>query len=397
MGEVKSSQIIFHVDMDAFFVSVETLLNPSLKGKAVVVGSDSPRGVVAAASYEARKFGVFSAMSCVKAKQLCPHLIFVYSGRQYYSEISQKVMSCIRSFAPLVEVMGLDEAYIDASGMHRFYESPYAMAEKIQQQVYEVTGGLTCSIGIAPVRFLAKIASDLNKPHGIAEIKEHEIQDFLRYLDLYKIPLVGKKFLQSLHALGIRTAGDAQNYSKDFFERKFGKQGVMLFERVHGIDNTPIVSYHEPKSESAENTLDVDTKDKEELKSYLKVHAERIAKGLRKIDKKASVVTLKIKYSDFKQITRQMSISAPTCSAKTLYEAGVFLLDKEELSQAVRLIGLGASQFDVKKKIEQATLCDDLFSKTSNFNVSHEEEKQREKIEKTLDLIKDKYGKHILK
>ncbi len=389
--------IILHIDMDAFFVSVECLLDPSLKGKAVVVGSDHARGVVAAASYEARKYGVFSAMSCVKAKQLCPHLTFVYSGREYYSSVSKHIMSIIRSFSPLVEVMGLDEAYLDATGMENFYQNPYAMAKEIQEKIFNDTNGLTASIGIAPLKFLAKIASDMNKPHGIYEVKEEEVDDFLKNMDLYKIPHVGKKFLQSLHALGIRTAGEAKNYSKDFFERRFGKQGILLYERVNGIDNTPIVPYHEPKSESAELTLEEDITDKAQLKEYLKMHSERIGKGLRKMEKKASTVTLKLKFSDFTQITRQLSLSTPTCSAKTLYEAGVHLLEKEDLPRPVRLIGLGASQFDAKEKIIQGSLIEEINTKNLSFDSDKFTEMQREKLEKTLDSIQAKYGNHIVK
>ncbi len=389
---------IFHIDMDAFFVSVECLLNPKLKGKAVVVGKDASRGVVAAASYEARKFGVFSAMSCVKAKQLCPHLIFVYSGKEYYSEVSKKVMACIKKYSPAVEIMGLDEAYLDASGIWKEYESPYKMAEIIQKDIFQTTGGLTASIGIAPLRFLAKIASDLNKPHGIAEIQNHEVENFIKNLDLYKIPSVGKKFLKALHSFGIHTGRDAQKYSKDFFERTFGKQGIMLFERVNGIDTTPITPYHEPKSESTEITLEEDTKDKDILKQYLRQHAERVGQGLRKINKKASVITLKIKYTDFTQITRQTPLPLPTYSTKTLYEVACYLLDKENLLKDVRLIGLGASQFSIKAKTEQISLFNDNeLNKKSHFNTDSCIEKQRDNLDSTLDLIRAKYGKNILK
>lgn len=400
--EKKRKSCIFHIDMDAFYVSVETLLNPKLKGKAVVVGTDSPRGVVAAASYEARKYGVFSAMSCVKAKQLCPHLIFVSSGRKHYIETSEKVMNCIQSYSPLVEVVGLDEAYLDASGMDLLYESPYAMAKALQEDIRLTTNGLTCSIGIAPLRFLAKIASDLNKPYGIAQIQEEEIHTFLKNMDLYKIPSVGKKFLKELHSIGMKTAGDVQKYNKDFLENRFGKQGLMLYERVHGIDNTPITPYREPKSESAELTLSEDTRNIPILKEYLEQHAQRVALNLREKRKKASVVTLKIKYADFKQVTRQLSLSVPTSSAKTLYEAACYLLDKEILTQAVRLIGLGASQFDMRIKEEQLQLLDiSCLKKSEEFDNSFdnkvEQEMQREKLDTTLDRIKKKYGSNILK
>ncbi len=396
----KNAQYIFHVDMDAYYVSVECLLNPELKGKAVVVGHDSPRSVISASSYEARKYGVFSAMSAVKAKQLCPHLIFAYSGREHYVNISRNIMNCLRNYSPLVEVMGIDEAYMDVTGIWQSYNSPYEMAQIIQKEIFEITNGLTCSIGIAPLRFLAKIASDLNKPHGIAQIQQEEVLDFLKAIDLYKIPFVGKKFLEKLHKFGIYTGGDAQKYSLDFFERTFGKAGVMLFERVNGIDLTPITPYHEPKSESAEITLSEDTKDKEELKQYLKVHAERIAFGLRKMNKKASVINIKVKYKDFTQLTRQISLPTPTYQTQTIYEIGCHLLDKLELKQEVRLIGLGASQFDAKIKTTQLSLLDELNTSANSVEIQNNQaiidsrkEKQREKLDTVLDEIKAKYGK----
>ncbi len=399
--EKQDSACIFHIDMDAFYVSVERLLNPDLHGKAVVVGHDHARGVISAASYEARKFGVFSAMSCVKAKQLCKDLVFVYSGRKYYSQLSEIVMNCIKSYSPLVEVVGIDEAYLDAGGMHYLYESPYAMAKILQEDVYEKTGGLTCSIGIAPLRFLAKIASDMNKPHGIFEIKQDEVEGFLKSIDLYKIPFVGKKFLKSLHDFGIYTGNDALFYSKDFYERKFGKQGIMLYDRVHGIDDTKITPSREAKSESAEITLDEDTRDKEVLKNYLKIHAQRIGAGLRDMGKTAGVITIKIKYKDFNQITRQLSLSVPTCADKSIYEAGVYLLEREELINDVRLIGLGASQFDAKIKAEQASLLDLMPSqavkKQEAFDTDLQSESKRQKVDKLLDSIKNKHGNAIMK
>ncbi len=397
----QNTSCIFHIDMDAFYVSVERLLNPELHGKAVVVGHDHPRGVISAASYEARKFGVFSAMSCVKAKQLCKELVFVYSGRKYYEQVSAIVMECIKSYSPLVEVVGIDEAYLDAGGMHFIYTSPYAMAKQIQEDIYQKTGGLTCSIGIAPLKFLAKIASDMNKPHGIYEIKQEEVQDFLKSIDLYKIPFVGKKFLKSLHDLGIYTGKDALFYSKEFYERKFGKQGLMLYDRVHGIDETQISLYREAKSESAEITLEEDTKDKEELKKYLKIHAQRIGAGLRKMKKTAGVVTLKIKYKDFNQITRQLSLSVPTCADKSIFEAGVYLLEREELVNEVRLIGLGASQFEAKAKVKQASLLDlmpdTLSKKEESFDTNIKAEAKRQKLDILQDLIKNKHGNNIMK
>ncbi len=400
-----NSTYIFHVDMDAYYVSVECLLNPELRGKPVVVGHDSPRSVISASSYEARKYGVFSAMSAVKAKQLCPNLIFAYSGREHYVSISKKIMACLRNYSPLVEVMGIDEAYMDVSGLWHSYGSAHEMAKHIQAEIFQITQGLTCSIGIAPLRFLAKIASDLNKPHGIAQIEEEEILSFLAQLDLYKIPFVGKKFLEKLHKFGIYTGKDAQKYSKDFFERTFGKAGTMLYERVNGIDYTPIVTYHEPKSESAEITLSEDTLDKEELKQYLKIHAERIGEGLRKIDKKAGVVTIKIKYKDFSQTTKQISLPTPTYQTQTLYEIGCHLLDSFNLKKEVRLIGLAASQFDVKEKNIQKSLFDEIEEHTilqasavrkdfqNAIQIDQCKEKQREKLDSVLDEIKAKYGK----
>ncbi len=402
------SQCIFHIDMDAFYVSVERLLNPDLCSKPVVVGKDHARGVISAASYEARKYNVFSAMSCVKAKQLCPDLIFVYSGRKYYEHFSKIVMDCIRTYSPLVEVVGIDEAYLEATGMHYLYANPFEMAKKLQEEIYQKTGGLTCSIGIAPLKFLAKICSDLNKPHGIYELKEENVEEFIKNLDLYKIPSVGKKFLKSLHELNIHTGNDALFYSKEFFERKFGKQGTLLYDRIHAIDDSTIQNHREPKSESAEITLEEDTKNKEILKEYLKIHAQRIGKGLREKKKTAAVITLKIKYKDFNQFTRQLSLSVPTCADKSIYEAGLYLLDKEELIKDVRLIGLSASQFDAKIKASQASLLDLIPTQKNNnetqkaqkekvFDTQINTENQRQKVDNLIDSIKNKYGTNIVK
>ncbi len=394
---VNNKPCIFHIDMDAFYVSVECFLNPELKGKPVVVGHDSERSVISAASYEARKYGVFSAMSVVKAKKLCPDLIFVYSGMEYYMEVSRRIMLCIKEFSPVVEVVGCDEAYIDVTGIWKDYGSAYKMAEVIQKKVAEDCGGLTCSIGIAPLRFMAKIASDLNKPNGIAEIKEEEMYNFLTHLDLYKIPFVGKKFLAKLHSFGIYTAGEARQYSKDFFERTFGKAGLMLYDRVNAIDETPVVGYYEAKSESAEITLPEDTRNRDILKNYLREHAERIGAGLRSMEKKAQVITLKIKFSDFTSISRQITLPRPTFATKTIYEVGCHLLDKEELNQDVRLIGLGASQFEARIKTEQISLFDEIGAgKKEDFNTDIKKEEERENLDKVKDAIKNKYGSNSI-
>lgn len=334
---------IMHVDMDAFFAAVEVLDNPSLRGKPVIVGHGA-RGVVCAASYEARAFGVRSAIPMTRALQLCPGGEFIVPRHTRYAEVSRAVMAVLRDFSPLVEQASIDEAYLDAGGFERLTGGVEDLGRALKRAVFERVG-LTCSVGAAPVKFLAKIASDLNKPDGLTVLYPEKIGAFLRKLPVARIPGVGERTLDSLRALGIRTAGDVLCYPEDFWERRFGKLGLMIWERSQGIDRGKVEPYLAPKSESAEDTLLKDTLDREVLKAYLLRQAESVGASVRRYKTRGRTVTLKVKFFDFKQITRSRTLPLGTSSTRIIYETAIALLDKLELPRPVRLIGVGLSGF----------------------------------------------------
>lgn len=368
-----------HVDMDAFYASIEQLDNPELRGKPVIVGG-GVRGVVSAASYEVRRFGVRSAMPLGQALRLCPQAVCVPVRMGRYQEVSRVVQKVLGNFSPKVEQASVDEAYVDVTGMERLFGPVEALGMAVKQAVTEATHGLTCSVGIAPVKFLAKIVSDLRKPDGLVVLTCAEVPEFLRTLPVGTVPGVGQTFEKNLAALGVRTCGDVGKFPESFWERRFGKSGLALCHRAAGLDSREVEPFTLPKSESAEITLDSDTRDLASLKDWLYRHAERVGRSLRRQNFKARVVTIKIKYGDFHQITRQTTLVEPTCATQTLYETGCTLLDGVELEGPVRLIGLGASHFgEVSRQL-------------SLLPPPHDEER-RTRLDRTLDSLCDKFGK----
>ncbi|MCK4236267.1 MAG: DNA polymerase IV, partial [Candidatus Krumholzibacteria bacterium] len=292
-----SQRVIAHIDMDAFFASVEVLDNPELEGKPVIVGGGSKRGVVSAASYEARGFGVHSAMPIFQAKKLCPDGIFLPVRMRRYREVSRIVMGCLREFSPLVEQVSVDEAYIDLTGTEQLFGDPPEAALSIKKRVSDRTS-LTCSIGVSTCKFLAKIASDMEKPDGIKVISPDEVKSFLETLPIEKVPGIGRKAGEQLSNLGVRYIGDLGRYSPDWLTQRFGKFGSWLVDIACGKDNSPVVPYTEPKSMSAEETLREDTVHKAILKKFILKQADRIGRTLRKKGFRGRTVTLKIKHSD---------------------------------------------------------------------------------------------------
>ena len=379
----KLQKWFMHVDMDAFYASIEQKDHPELRGKPVIVGGGGPRGVVSAASYEIRKFGVHSAMPIAQALQLCPHAILVPVRMARYAEVSRTVIDVLRSYSPRVEKASVDEAYLDATGLERLFGPVEDMARRIKREVKEVTGGLTCSIGLAPVKFLAKIASDLNKPDGLSILYPDKLAAFLQSLPVEQIPGVGKTMVRELQNLAIRTAGDVPRYPKVFWERRFGKAGITLYERAQGIDPREVEPYTPPKSESAETTFDIDTRDIGFLKSWLFRHADRIGRTLRKQRLQGRVITLKIKYADFRIITRRVTLDAPTSATETIHETACDLLDHMRLEEKIRLIGVGVSGFDSPPH----QLRFPAIGKDSQSN-----EERRTKLDKVMDELQDKFG-----
>ncbi|MGL1863269.1 MAG: DNA polymerase IV [Pseudodesulfovibrio sp.] len=371
---------ILHIDMDAFFASVEQLDNPDLRGKAIAVGGTSERSVVSAASYEARKFGVRSAMSVIKARQLCPHLILVNGRMARYKEISRLAMGVLTEFSPLVEQASVDEAYVDGTGLERLFGPIEAVCQQIMNRVQEVTG-LTCSVGAAPVRFLAKISSDMNKPHGFFIIQPHEVDEFLRTLPVKKIPGVGKKLVEILKRLGANTCGDILKKDREYWQARIGKYGGALHDRARGIDPNGIVRSSGAKSCSAENTFQEDTLDRAVLTKWILSQSERIASDLRSHEYKGRTVTLKIKYADFKQITRSKSLDSRTDNTTVIFETACELLKQLELRRAVRLIGVGVSNFEARTR--QVNL----------FEEAPRELEETSELDLAVDAVRKKFGK----
>src|SRR5215510_9815042 len=307
----------FHVDMDAFFVSVEELYDSSLKGKPVVVGGKSnERGVVSAASYAARKFGVHSAMPLRTAYKLCPQAIFVEGHPQRYREYSEQVYDVLHSFSPLVEMASIDEAYLDITGTERLYGPPLRAAHLLHERVAAATS-LNCSIGVACSRLVAKISSDQAKPNGVLWIVPGREAAFLAPLDVRKVPGVGKVTEKDLHVLGIRKVGDLATLDEEFLAERFGKWGLALAGKSRGLDaggwfDADIGAGDGPKSISHEHTFGEDTSDTERLESTLARLSEMVGRRLREHKLQALTIQLKLRYSDFSTITRAHSIRRPT-------------------------------------------------------------------------------------
>jgi DNA polymerase-4 len=377
--------MILHIDMDAFYASVEQLDNPQLKGKCVIVGGTSNRGVVSAASYEARQFGVRSAMPIYQAKQKCPHGIFVPPRMGRYKEVSQKVMALLRDFSPLVEPVSIDEAYMDITGCQRLFGEPQETAREIKRQIKE-TVQLTCSIGVAPNKFLAKIASDLEKPDGLTMILPDKVSAFIDALPIKKVPGVGKKMHRQLELLSIRTLGDVQRLPEKTLVKHLGKFGQRLYALSSGTDHSAVTPHASHKSISSERTLAADTRDTKLLKRYLLRQSEDVAKQLRKAGVRAKTITIKIKDADFKQVTRRTTITIPTQSSKTIYRYAERLMDNFKITKKIRLIGVGTSGFSSVTASLQMGL----------FENNEDTKDEWEKVDKTLDSIGKKFGKDVI-
>lgn len=384
MSEESTIRWIMHLDMDAFYASVEQLDNPELRGKPVIVGGRE-RGVVAAASYEARAFGIHSAMPSYQARRLCPEAVFVRGNRARYEEKSSEVFEVLHSYSPLVEPASIDEAYVDLSGLELVFKmSAQELVQEIQKEVVKKTG-LSCSVGLAPVKFLAKIASDLKKPRGCSFLTHEMVPEFLKTLDVAKIPGVGKRTLPILHSFGVRTAQDVINYPKDFWERRLGKFGLDLFDRARGIDPRAVEPFTERKSESAENTFMKDIINLDELAKWLLLQSERVGGSLRKQNLSGRTITLKVKYSDFTQVTRSRTLSSATNTTRVIYEVAFALLMHLNPQKPLRLIGVGVSQFDNRAIQLPLPIGDEGLVQLKD-----------KKIDETLDALRNKFGKEAI-
>ncbi|QLA15144.1 DNA polymerase IV [Desulfolutivibrio sulfoxidireducens] len=375
---------IAHVDMDAYFASVEQLDDPSLRGRPVIIGV-SDRGVVSAASYEARAFGVRSAMPVVQARRLCPEGVFLPGRYARYKELSRAIMACLAEFSPLVEPASIDEAYVDMTGARTLFGDPHRFGTRMREAVFEATG-LSCSVGVAPVRFLAKIASDYHKPGGLTVVTREDMAAFLAVLPVGKIPGVGRRTLEALDLLGIRTAGDMLAHSPEFLARRLGASGLDLYDKARGIDPSPVVTGREAKSVSAENTLDKDSASREVLAVWLLRQAERVGRELRRKGLGGRTVTLKLKYSDFRQITRSKTLPEPTDCDETIFGVARELLSAVPLDRPARLVGVGVSGFHAVPR---------RLSLWHDPAVAGEARRTRG-LDRAIDAIRDRFGREAI-
>jgi DNA polymerase-4 len=374
---------ILHVDMDAFYASVEERDRPELKGKPLIVGGTGGRGVVAAASYAVRSFGVRSAMPMRAALERCPHAVVVQPRMARYKEISDQVFAIFREFTPQVEGLSLDEAFLDVTASRQLLGGPEQIAAEIRRRIAKQTG-LTASVGIAPNKLLAKIASDLNKPDGMCRIDAGNLREILDPLPIQKLFGVGQKTLPRVLAAGIRTFGDARAAGEEQLWRAFGKHGKTIRDRACGLDDRPVEPDREEKSISAEETFSVDIRSPGELTAQLKALADRTASRLRAQQLLAGQVNVKIRRGDFTTYTRQRALSPPTQETAVLSAAAEALLAAWLASQpqaAVRLLGVGVADLQVQRQ-------PDLFAGSGPAPGS--------RLDSAVDGIRDRFGNSLL-
>jgi len=375
---------IFHIDLDAFFVSVEQVLNPELKGKPVIVGGDPERrGVVASASYEARPFGIHAGMPSSKASRLCPQAIFIRSHFSLYKDASAKFMKILGDFSPHIEPLGLDEAYLDVTGCEEPYGSPQKLARAIKERIYKELE-ITASVGIAACKVVAKIASDLCKPDGLLEIAPGEEQSFLNPLPVAKLPGVGKKTEQSLKEIGVTTIGELASLPLGTIKRQFGATGAVLHSYARGIDDRKVEAPGEAKSISQQLTFARDTLARNFLEANLHNLCQEVCQDLRSQNKRTKCVAIRLRYADFKTITRQVILKEASDVTQVVFATAQQLLGKALAQQEkpVRLIGIRISS--LVGEGQQLPMFDSGMEKP-------------EHLDKAIDKIRGKYGSTAIK
>jgi len=365
------------VDMDAFYASVEQRDRPELRGRPVIVGADPKgRGVVSAASYEARVFGVRSAMPIGKAARLCPDGVFLPVDMDKYAGASRQIMGILGDFSPLVEPVSVDEAFVDLTGTASLFGPAPEAVREIKRRIRAETG-LTASAGLAANKFIAKVASDLKKPDGLVIVEAGREAEFLAPLPIERLWGVGKATAKDLAALGIATIGQLQRLSRATLVARLGDHGAGLHDLAFGRDDRPVEPWTPPKSMGAETTFERDTTDRARLDTTLRGQAERVARELRAERLAAARVTLKLRFADFRTLTRSHT-SDPTQDGLELYRRVAILLARETLVQPVRLIGVSASALTAEQTGQLGLLGDDAV--------------RRERLSRAVDRITDRFG-----
>jgi DNA polymerase-4 len=376
------ARAILHIDMDAFYASVEERDRPELKGKPLIVGGTSGRGVVAAANYAVRRYGVRSAMPMREALRRCPTAICVPPRMARYKEVSEQVFAIFHEFTPLVEGLSLDEAFLDVTASQQLLGSAESIGSEIRRRIVRQTG-LTASVGIAPNKLLAKIASDLNKPDGMCRIGADNVHQILDGLPIDKLFGIGPKTLPAVQSAGIRNFGDLHRASDEVLWRAFGKHGKSMRDRASGLDDRPVVPNREEKSISAEETFAADIRGSPELKVRLLRLADRTASRLRAHGLAAGRVSVKIRRGDFTTFTRQRALAPPSQDTTVLSAAATALLEQwlaKQSNAAVRLLGVGVGDLQFLQQ-------PDLFAGGSA---------QGSRLDAAIDGIRDRFGPAVL-
>jgi DNA polymerase-4 len=381
------NRIIVHVDMDAFFSSVEQLMHPAWKGKPVIVGADPKdgkgRGVVSTASYEARKFGVHSAMPISLAYRLCPHGIYVRPHGDIYYEYSKKIISILKQFTPIIEVISIDEAFMDLTGNKHFFKNIAEIGIRIKTEVKKNIS-LSASVGIAPNKCLAKIASDFQKPDGLTIVYPDEIQEFLNPLPVTKLWGIGKKTFEQLRKMGIETVYQLHQYPLEVLEKKLGKIGLHIYQMARGEDKRDVIDGEDAKSVSNEITFEQDQIDYEYVRKTVFALSEKVSGRLRRSGVRGTTIHLKIRFAGFKTYTRSHTIENPTNLTDEIYQLILFMLcEFNPLPDAVRLVGVGISNL--------------MEEQDRQMNFWEQDKEKKIQAEKVMDQLQDRYGKSIIK
>lgn len=380
-------RIIFHVDMDAFFASVEQRDNPELRGEPVIVGGSSARGVVAAASYEARRFGVHSAMPGFRARELCPQAVFVSPRMSAYREVSASVMAVFHRYSPLVEPLSVDEAFLEMSGTERLLGEPGEVAQRIKDEVYAAVQ-LTASVGVGTSKLVAKIASAHKKPDGLTVVVPGQERSFLQPLSISVIPGVGPRLQEQLQSLGIHRVGDVSRERLPELQRLLGSRAPRFVDTCFGEDSRPVKSERERKSMSVERTLTRNITTSRALERMLRTLCDELARDLRRAGLKTRGVRLKLRHADFKTMTRERRLSAPVADSISLYRVAVELVGRTGTLKPVRLVGVGATALVGDHEVSQVG----LFGEGESSDEPGPGAATREKLESTMDAIANRFG-----
>jgi DNA polymerase-4 len=383
MENCSSSRKIIHIDMDAFFAQVEQRDHPEYKNKPLIVGGPLNRGVISSASYEARKFGLHAGMPLSRAKRLCPKGIFVPVDMEKYLEESRKIRQIFFQFSPLVEIVGCDEGFLDVTGCEKLFGSDLEIAKKIKGKIYEQTN-LTSSAGIGPNKFLAKLASNMGKPNGLTVLENSpEMIEKIRRLPVSYVWGVGKVTYEGLNSIGIKTIGDLSKIPVDILKARFGQSlGNFMNEMSNGIDDREIIPYQEPKSIGREITFSKDIDNLEAIKSVLLFLSQKLSLNLHSKKYMGRILTIKIRYSDFKTFTKRITLKNYTSAIFDIYKSSLNLLKEIDLlRKKVRLLGLSVGGLKSSSMLENS-----LFK----------EEYKGEKLTDAIEKISDKYGENKL-